>query len=86
MPDVVECGEDSVCVSFTSYEGELLMKKHAIRPGWQPIDDASSESKRCFMTARSVVAQDPECMPMSRMMKKQMEAECSFHRDTQKMN
>ena len=67
MPDVVECGEDSVCVSFTSCEGELLTKKHTSRCGWQPIDDASSESKRCIMTARSVVAQDPEYMPVSKM-------------------
>jgi len=65
MPDILEYGEDSVCVSFTSFEGELLARKHAIRRGWQPIDDASSESKRCFMTARSVVAHDPEHMPMS---------------------
>ena len=67
MPDVVECGGDSVCVSFTSCEGELLSKKPASRRRWQPIDDASSESKRCFMTARSVVAQDPEYMSVSKM-------------------
>jgi hypothetical protein len=65
MLDIFEYGEESVCVPFTSFEGKLLTRKHAIRRGWQTIDDASSESKRCFMTARSVLAQDPEHMPMS---------------------
>ena len=64
MPDILEYAEDSVCVSFTSFEGELLARKHAIRRGWQPIDAVSSESKRCFMTARSVLAQDPMEMSM----------------------
>ena len=76
----------TVCVSFTSFEGELLARKPAIRRGWKPIDDASSESKRCFMTARSVVAQDPEHMPMSTVDQKQTEAGCSFQRDAQKMS
>ena len=64
MLDVFEYGEESVCVPFTSFEGKVLTRKYAIRRGWQRIDAVSSESKRCFMTARSVLAQDPVEMRM----------------------